>query len=229
MVTNFSRMPLRICSTASPITSPRRESSDWALPTSSKSIIVCSALADGRDGLRCEAKVKVVSDWPTLLCDNRRSGGQLPQPWRAPRKSLWQASVEGSVRSAPILYDGLLYVSSLAGFLNALDTGTGKVRWRFKTTAPIHSTPSLNSGQVLVSCDGGTLYAIDSSSGTKTWDVPAGGEVWTSAIVSRSEEHTSELQSPIDISYAVFCLKKKKKTKKNKKTNTKTKKKKKNK
>src|SRR5207244_4052624 len=176
MVTNFSRMPLRICSTASPITSPRRESSDWALPTSSKSIIVCSALADGRDGLRCEAKVKVVSDWPTLLCDNRRSGGQLPQPWRAPRKSLWQASVEGSVRSAPILYDGLLYVSSLAGFLNALDTRTGKVRWRFKTTAPIHSTPSLNSGQVLVSCDGGTLYAIDSSSGTKTWDVPATGE-----------------------------------------------------
>src|SRR6184192_941001 len=27
--------------------------------------------------------------------------------------------------------------------------------------------------------------------------------------VFRSEEHTSELQSPIDISYAVFCLKKK--------------------
>src|SRR6188768_4541694 len=26
----------------------------------------------------------------------------------------------------------------------------------------------------------------------------------------RSEEHTSDLQSPIDISYAVFCLKKKK-------------------
>src|SRR6184192_4727330 len=30
----------------------------------------------------------------------------------------------------------------------------------------------------------------------------------------RSEEHTSELQSPIDISYAVFCLKKKKKKQK---------------
>src|SRR6184192_4971171 len=26
----------------------------------------------------------------------------------------------------------------------------------------------------------------------------------------RSEEHTSELQSPIDLSYAVFCLQKKK-------------------
>ena len=28
---------------------------------------------------------------------------------------------------------------------------------------------------------------------------------------TRSEEHTSELQSPVPISYAVFCLKKKKK------------------
>src|SRR3546814_3757475 len=32
---------------------------------------------------------------------------------------------------------------------------------------------------------------------------------------TRSEEHTSELQSLMRISYAVFCLKKKKKTKKN--------------
>ena len=36
---------------------------------------------------------------------------------------------------------------------------------------------------------------------------------------SRSEEHTSELQSRPHISYAVFCLKKKNKTKKKKKYN----------
>ena len=36
------------------------------------------------------------------------------------------------------------------------------------------------------------------------------------AHVVRSEEHTSELQSPVPISYAVFCLKKKKKYKKKK-------------
>src|SRR3546814_3411401 len=33
-------------------------------------------------------------------------------------------------------------------------------------------------------------------------------------VASRSEEHTSELQSLMRISYAVFCLKKKKDTKK---------------
>src|SRR3546814_14997234 len=35
--------------------------------------------------------------------------------------------------------------------------------------------------------------------------------------IERSEEHTSELQSLMRISYAVFCLKKKKKLRKNKK------------
>src|SRR3546814_7303917 len=35
------------------------------------------------------------------------------------------------------------------------------------------------------------------------------------AAVKRSEEHTSELQSLMRISYAVFCLKKKKHTNKN--------------
>src|SRR3546814_5563053 len=35
----------------------------------------------------------------------------------------------------------------------------------------------------------------------------------TQFVTNRSEEHTSELQSLMRISYAVFCLKKKKKTK----------------
>src|SRR3546814_4106111 len=37
------------------------------------------------------------------------------------------------------------------------------------------------------------------------------GHVMIAAIPSRSEEHTSELQSLMRISYAVFCLKKKNK------------------
>src|SRR3546814_8239384 len=37
-----------------------------------------------------------------------------------------------------------------------------------------------------------------------------GGREYWPCIASRSEEHTSELQSLMRISYAVFCLKKKK-------------------
>src|SRR3546814_7215074 len=42
---------------------------------------------------------------------------------------------------------------------------------------------------------------------------PAGGDdhvVGAAAVIERSEEHTSELQSLMRISYAVLCLKKKK-------------------
>src|SRR3546814_1876055 len=51
-------------------------------------------------------------------------------------------------------------------------------------------------------------------------DVPVKTEL--SDRISRSEEHTSELQSLMRISYAVFCLKKKKHTEYKHTTNTKT-------
>src|SRR3546814_5908886 len=42
---------------------------------------------------------------------------------------------------------------------------------------------------------------------TERWATPFSGFRW--AVPARSEEHTSELQSLMRISYAVFCLKKK--------------------
>src|SRR3546814_7641673 len=50
-------------------------------------------------------------------------------------------------------------------------------------------------------------------------DADLGIEQRAVAMTSRSEEHTSELQSLMRISYAVFCLKKKKKNKKYTNTN----------
>src|SRR3546814_3237172 len=60
---------------------------------------------------------------------------------------------------------------------------------------------------------------------TDLWDAieEATGEPVRRIMDSRSEEHTSELQSLMRISYAVFCLKKKKKHKaQHKLTNTET-------
>src|SRR3546814_4980544 len=44
----------------------------------------------------------------------------------------------------------------------------------------------------------------------ETWQVAVVVDVQVCRQVERSEEHTSELQSLMRISYAVFCLKKKK-------------------
>src|SRR3546814_10222620 len=49
-------------------------------------------------------------------------------------------------------------------------------------------------------------------------DIFPGARILESGVGSRSEENTSELQSLMRISYAVFCLKKKKNRHKNNKT-----------
>src|SRR3546814_4256094 len=53
-----------------------------------------------------------------------------------------------------------------------------------------------------------TVQPVKEKTGGSTFKNPAGHSAWK---VIRSEEHTSELQSLMRISYAVFCLKKKKK------------------
>src|SRR3546814_2488376 len=83
-------------------------------------------------------------------------------------------------------------------------------------------TSSADSGEIDIvsrrSTDGGATWgplALVTSHGTDTAGNPvvvidpASGDL---VLVSRSEEHTSELQSLMRISYAVFCLKKKNKT-----------------
>src|SRR3546814_4500059 len=61
-----------------------------------------------------------------------------------------------------------------------------------------------------------TLYSAFARQWLPTWPsvamttatIAAGGLLFAAVYVARSEEHTSELQSLMRISYAVFCLKK---------------------
>src|SRR6184192_4864297 len=64
--------------------------------------------------------------------------------------------------------------------------------------------------EIYTSIDTLSLHDALPISGTSPCNTRPGAGRWP-AGGGRSEEHTSELQSPIDISYAVFCLKKKKK------------------
>src|SRR5881398_1662406 len=54
-----------------------------------------------------------------------------------------------------------------------------------------------------------TRRSSDLVGGAKLLSVLPSGVPYRGRAGGRSEEHTSELQSPLNISYAVFCLKKK--------------------
>src|SRR3546814_3935446 len=68
----------------------------------------------------------------------------------------------------------------------------------------IQFTPDLMPGDIL----GSNLFNFQTSSFTLTKG-PIFTELLLADEINRSEEHTSELQSLMRISYAVFCLKKK--------------------
>src|SRR3546814_6857850 len=61
-------------------------------------------------------------------------------------------------------------------------------------------------------CLSGLLQCFSGAVAASTWRAHSWHNIWRS---HRSEEHTSELQSLMRISYAVFCLKKKNKKQKN--------------
>src|SRR3546814_10793643 len=89
-------------------------------------------------------------------------------------------------------------------FLNVnVDIGPGTITnvagYRFQRSRLPNSTTGMGS---IVAPDGDelALFDLNRSDNRKTWQ---------EELRFRSEEHTSELQSLMRISYAVFCLKKK--------------------
>src|SRR3546814_6353118 len=91
--------------------------------------------------------------------------------------------------------------------------------------APAIAVPSPGASPVALSASSASSQAISASSGESAGASPmpeanitAPAQLTPNAAPfvladARSEEHTSELQSLMRISYAVFCLKKKKKKK----------------
>src|ERR1700731_644778 len=104
---------------------------------------------------------KAVEDCPTLPKDKARSGGQKPFPALSPERAVWQFRAGGSVRSAPLLKDGNLYVISVAGVLHAIDVVTGTAKWKFQAGGQVHCPPSLFADQILFGSDDGIVYAVN--------------------------------------------------------------------
>src|SRR2546427_4020483 len=93
------------------------------------------------------------TDWPALLKDNSRTGGQGTSAARAPDHARWQIRLGSSIRSAPVVPDGGLYVAAVGGTLHAIDAQKGLSKWKFQAAGQIHSTPSLCGKRALCEFD----------------------------------------------------------------------------
>src|SRR3546814_3157036 len=124
-------------------------------------------------------------------------------------RAIWSGAISFGLVNIPIkLYAA---VSRKSVHFNQLDSRTGsRIKYKKVSAADGEEVPSeaivkgyeLSSGEYVTVGDD-ELSSLDPTA-SRTIDIEEFVDL------ARSEEHTSELQSLMRISYAVFCLKKKK-------------------
>src|SRR3546814_9526802 len=127
-----------------------------------------------------------ISDWSSDVCSSDLVGGSL-RGNRLPNAPQWNVTLGGEYK-AP-LGDGTLSLRT-------------DVSWRDSVFFKPNNNP-LFSGNATTLVNGRVAW----QPGSEAWEIALYGRNLTD---ERSEEHTSELQSLMRISYAVFCLTKKK-------------------
>jgi quinohemoprotein ethanol dehydrogenase len=84
------------------------------------------------------------------------------------------------MEATPVVVDGVMYVSGVAGRVYALDAGTGRLRWKFEPTADLKYTRgsccdqvnrgvAVWKGRVYVASIDGWLHALDAKTGRLLW------------------------------------------------------------
>ncbi|PSQ33631.1 hypothetical protein BRD05_08390 [Halobacteriales archaeon QS_9_70_65] len=107
------------------------------------------------------------------FCRNSRNTGYAPEV-DAPTSNVgtrWEFRTEGSVESSPVVANGVVFVGSDDGRLDALDATDGSKQWSFDTGSEIHSAPAVDDGTVFVIAQDTSVYALDAANGAEQWSV----------------------------------------------------------
>jgi outer membrane protein assembly factor BamB len=76
--------------------------------------------------------------------------------------------------SSPALYNGAVYFGSGDGYVYALDSKTGQLKWKVHTNNVVHSSPAVADGLVYVGSWDSYLYALDAATGKEAWKFKTG-------------------------------------------------------
>lgn len=101
---------------------------------------------------------------------------------------LWEFETTGHVPSSPAIADGIIFFSTLNGFVYALDAATGEEKWEFDSGARIRSSVAIHDSHLIVGSyrlggGGGELFALSTTDGSLSWSLPVEGFFFESAPI----------------------------------------------
>jgi len=89
----------------------------------------------------------------------------------APR---WETRIGGQVYASPVVAEGIVYIGTTGGVVNAVDARDGTVRWTFSTGAPIYASVAVADDAIYVVADNGFLYRLNRGDGKERWRYAVG-------------------------------------------------------
>jgi outer membrane protein assembly factor BamB len=145
-------------------------------------LIVLSLLASVEDSLHAQDTNDVA-----MFRGNAARTGETPGPGPDPAHGVddrWFLETAGGVLSSPLIVDGVVYATSVDGYVYALDAVTGAEMWRISTGEKFaESTPAVVDGFMYVGSDRGSVFAIDVATGEERWKFETEGSVLSSPAV----------------------------------------------
>jgi outer membrane protein assembly factor BamB len=89
---------------------------------------------------------------------------------------LWQTRLGGGQTFAsPVVADGVAYIGTTGGVIDAVDTKDGRIAWTFATGSPIFGAAAADGDAVYFASDNGNLYKLDRATGKERWHASIGG------------------------------------------------------
>jgi outer membrane protein assembly factor BamB/dienelactone hydrolase len=95
----------------------------------------------------------------------------------------WQRQIGSGGLGGPVLVGNILYVSSQAGRLFALDSASGESIWARNLARELLSPVAVAGGVVYVGSDRNRLYALDSQTGETLWEFETLDQVFTAPLL----------------------------------------------
>ncbi|MBK8549607.1 MAG: PQQ-binding-like beta-propeller repeat protein [Ignavibacteria bacterium] len=72
-------------------------------------------------------------------------------------------------QSSPVIYDKTIFFGLGDGYVYAVDSENGKLKWKYETGGVVHSTPVIDSGKLYIGSFDGYVYALNVSDGSLVW------------------------------------------------------------
>ncbi len=91
-------------------------------------------------------------------------------------KFIWRLRL-GAIESAPLLYNGTIYTSSIEGTVYAIEPEEGEILWDYKIGERLYSSPAASSSLIFIGSSDGHIYALDAQTGMQRWKSEAFGVI----------------------------------------------------